>query len=181
MAAKKKTTTKRRRSTTSSKVSGMRRRRSSSRSKMGALPVSVELIGGSVIGAIANRVIMANMAAPYNPNDTDVRPYVGIALGLGLMYVGKGNKVMEGAALGSIGDSVANMISAKYIPEFGATRIAGFKSNTIAGNSQGFQNNAIGVGHHRMLQNNRMGKGKRNRLALNGINGNGERIGYDGM
>ena len=182
MAAKKKPT-KRRRSTT---VSGMKRRsysRSRSRSKMGALPVSVELIGGSIAGAIANRVIMANMSGPVNPRDTDVRPYVWIALGLGLMYVGKGNKVMEGAALGSIGDSVANMISAMYIPQFGNPNgIGGFKANTIGGNSQGFQNNVIGAGHHRMLQggNGKMGNKRRRQLALNGINGNNDRMGYDG-
>lgn len=178
MAAVKKTVKKRRRSP-ATKVSGMRRR-SYSRSKVGALPVSFELVGGSVIGAIANRVIMANMPPPYNPNDTDVRPYVGIALGLGLMYVGKGNKVMEGAALGSIGDSVANMISAKYIPIVGNASVGKFRNGTVGSNSMGFQHGAIGVPHRRQLRQGQM-NGKRKRImALNGIHGSTGRVSYDG-
>ena len=92
------------------------KRRSPRRRRMGAMPASVELIAGGVAGSLATKTIVANMRPPMAMGDTDVRPFVGIVLGLGLMYVGKGNKAMEGAAVGAIAESAATMISTPSKP-----------------------------------------------------------------
>jgi len=153
-------------------------RRRSPRKRMGALPISVELIGGGVAGAFATRVISANMRPPVDSHDTDLRPYVGIALGLGLMYIGKSNKVLEGVAVGAVAESLTGLISNKFIPVFGAAgypqaQVGGLQYGTVngTGNRSGYQYGTVGAHNRRLM----------NRRRLNGTNMTpGQRFGYDG-
>jgi hypothetical protein len=170
----------RRKSTVGSVRHRMSPRRRSPR-KMGALPVSVELIGGSIAGAYASRVISANMRPPMNPADTDVRPLVTSAIGVAVMYLGKGNKVMEGAGLGMIAESITTLISSRFIPRFGGPNPGmgnvGYR-NGVVGNV-GYRYGTVGA-HQRRLPYYNRGRMLNGTAKVNSGGGGLTRAGYDG-
>ena len=164
-------------------VVGTMKRRSPRRRSIGAIPASVELIAGGVAGSLATKTIVANMRPPMAMGDTDVRPFVGIMLGLGLMYVGKGNKAMEGAAVGAIAESAATMISNNWIPMFGQRTMGGFRHGAVgAPNRAGLNYGTVGAAHRRQLpMGRRRVNGNRGSYNSGNTGGAGQRFGYDGM
>jgi len=165
-------------------VSGTKRhtytpRRKSSRGRVGALSSTTELLLGSIAGAFASRTIAANMRPPMDPNDTDLRNYVGIVVGGALMYVGKNNKLLEGAALGAIAESATTLISNNWIPMFGggAQMGAGLRYGVVNG---GLRHGVVnGRRPNRRMLNGVQGGRPQNQPTLQAAN-NAARYNYDG-
>jgi hypothetical protein len=129
--ATKKRSIKRKTTTHKRKVGAVRhrvaapRRRSSSRSKVGAIGATGEILLGAVAGSLATRIISANMPAPKTPTSMDLRPYIGLVIGAGAEFFGKKNLLVRSMGIGAIVESSRAIIQDKYILSLTGAKTAG--------------------------------------------------------
>lgn len=130
MATKRKST--RKKSTTKRKVGATKKiyvskpatRRKTTRSKVGAVSATTEILLGAVAGSFVTRLVMKNLPAPKTATSTDYRPYTGLALGAAAEYFGKKNLLVRSMGIGAIVEGARAVIKDNYIPKvIGANRL----------------------------------------------------------
>jgi hypothetical protein len=158
MATKRKST--KRKTTARRKVGAVRhithhaapRRRT--RSKVGAVSPTVEILLGAVAGSFVTRVIQTNLPAPSNAKSMDLRPYTGLVVGAVAEFFGKKNLLIKSMGIGAIVEGARSIVADKYIPNLTGAKTAGLPY-TVHGKQigmkkmkrlMGLQNSLAGVG-----------------------------------
>jgi hypothetical protein len=186
MAAKKRSTKKRKSSTTHRKVGATRtvhvaaKRRTHSRSKMGALNSTAEILMGAVAGSFVTRVIQKNLPAPKTSTSTDLRPYTGLVVGGAAEFFGKKNLLIRSMGIGAIVEGARAIIADKYIPSMNSNPSMKGLPYTTAHVGKKKMNKLMGL-------KNALAGNKQQRKALaqistyRGLAGTSSNVGFYGM